>query len=269
VANCSSSIGSALAKHYAAQGAHLWLVADSPESLDFLRNACLSLGAPSVTVVTADPWSTSGWAAVRDALKHGGLQLPPDSERNITPQLKSAFTPSAPKSMSVPPRTTSMSRSNYPKAPVPMPATVPATPARPMHSSKRLAPTPPSTPPPLRRSSRAAFTPQPVVKPVVKPLPPMHTPSSVSSVSSLRSSLRSSFGSSSSSASPAPQSHVPTPDSKTRRIKHGSCSDESIGPGSLDLLVLVTETPQGLPHNVQSELMASQQLLQVHYLVRP
>lgn len=311
MADCSSSIGTALAKQYAGQGAHLWLVTASSEALDLLRKACLALGAPSVTVVTADPWTNSGWIAVHDALKHGGLQLLPEiTRRSTTPPLKSSLPSSASKSMPVPLRSASLSRSSHPKAPARAPSTVPATSSQPpQRPIKRLAPTPPSTPPPLRRSSRAAFTPQPVVKAV----PSTHTSSSsVSSKSSLRSSL---------SGSPFQASQASTLDSKNRRVKHGSCSDESIGSGSLDLLVLVTgtpnlnydenydshllprpttpssntgsttigkydarrnlsasfsnslsddtspETPSRPPDNVQCELTAAQQLLQVHYLV--
>ena len=281
--------------------------------MDLSRKACLALGAPSVTVVTADPWTNSGWIAVHDALKHGGLQLPPErSGSSTTPPLKSSLPSSTPKSMPVSLRSTSMARSNHHTAPGRAPSAVPATSSQPpQRPIKRLAPTPPSTPPPLRRSSRAAFTPQPVVKAV----PLTHTPSlsSVSSKSSLRSPL---------CGSPFQASQTSTLDSKNRRVKHGSCSDESIGPGSLDLLVLVTdtstsvnyevsdgrsdlsratnstsnagatnnraldarrnlsssfsnslsddtspETPSRPPENVQCELTAAQQSLQVHYLV--
>lgn len=272
VADCSSGGGAALARHYAKQGAHLWLVGSAPpHALTHERAACLALGAASVTLVPANPWAEEGWAAVRDGLLHGGQPL-------LEPLLEPPT--AAPPPPSQPP---------YPSPPALLrstPRAVAVARAVPPFSSTRLrpSPTPPSTPPPLRRSARAALTPRPA-------LVPLPAPSLASPV-------------------PLPAPMASSPGSGGRRVKHGSCSDESVGNGSLDLLVLASADPAadqhsfgakgfgglddaraaptaaggpavafgedaadarclGLLHDVPLGLAAARRWLQVHYVVSP
>jgi len=72
ITGASSGIGASLARFYAAEGAHLWLVARRADKLEEVSEECRKLGARTVTLVVADVATEDGWKTIRESLAKAG-----------------------------------------------------------------------------------------------------------------------------------------------------------------------------------------------------